>query len=162
MSASEIAWDWPEIAVILAWKLAPNGYVILREDLFTLPTDRVLLEDRREDALVLSFIGVKAAKKLTLQKRGVDTTTVSELQGRWQKIAITTLWHFARAGKLGRADSITLTEQDRAAVPGDCLLMASGHSQGVEWRFIPRALCKRQEDWDRENEGMMIREQAQL
>ena len=87
---------------------------------------------------------------------------MSELQGRWQKIAVVACWHFARRGKLGRKDSITLTEFDRAAVPGHLQLMASGHAQGVEWRFLPRSEAEALAAWDAENEGIMVKEKTQL
>lgn len=158
----ELAWGWPEIAVILTWKLAPNGFVLLMEDLVSLPTDRVLLEDRRPDRIVLSFISVQSALERSRPERGENRATVSELQGRWQKHAVCIAWHFARKGKLGRKDSITLTEYDRAAVPGHLQLMATGHALGVEWRFLPNEEAKKIQDWDRDNEGMLIKEKTQL
>lgn len=138
MRLLEIAWDWPEIAVILAWRLAPNGFVMVHEDLLTLPFDRVFITERKPERITLSFMGVKAAKRLMAPERGTERATVSELQGRWQKIAVCTLWHFARLKKLGPKDSVTLTEWDRHAVPGDQQWMAAGHPMGVEWRFMHR------------------------
>jgi len=158
----EIAWGWPEIAVILAWRLAPNGYVILKEDLISLPTDRVLMEERKPERLTLAFIPIARAVRLMDKARGTQAATTSELQGRWQKIAVTTAWHFARRRMLGKFDSITLTEYDRQAVPSDLTLMASGHSQGVEWRFLPHAEAARLAAWDREHEGIMVQEKTQL
>jgi hypothetical protein len=158
----ELAWGWPEIAVVMIWKIAPNGFVILKEDMISLPTDRVLREYRDSEKIVLSFIGVKHAKRLSAAELGEHRATVSELQGRWQKIAVVAAWHFARLHKLGKNDSITLTEYDRAAVPGHLQLMASGHAQGVEWRFLPLREAKAIQDWDRDNEGILIKEKTQL
>jgi hypothetical protein len=126
---SELQWGWPEIAVVLIWKLAPKGFVMYREDMARLPMDRVLLEDRQVDRIALSFIPLRQAKARSQAKK--DRATVSELQGRWQKIAVVALWALAK-------DGVTLTEYDRAAVPSGLQLMASGHALGVEWRFLPR------------------------
>jgi hypothetical protein len=161
MKLPELSWDWPEIAVILHWKLAPLGYVLYPEDLVTLPTDRVLLTDRKPDRITLTFISVESAKRRAAAERGETRATVSELQGRWEKIAVCMLWHFAQRGKLGKRDSITLTEYDRQSVPGHLQLMATGHAQGVEWRFLDRAEAARLAKWDKDNEGAMIQEQTQ-
>ena len=158
----EIAWGWPEIAVILAWRLAPNGFVILKEDMISLPTDRVLMEERKPDRLTLAFIPVARAVRLMDKARGTQAATTSELQGRWQKIAVVTAWHFARKRQLGKHDSITLTHQDQAAVPANLTLMASGHSQGVEWQFMPHAQAAKLAAWDKDNEGMLIQAKTQL
>jgi hypothetical protein len=158
----ELAWGWPEIAVTMIWKIAPNGFVIHKEDMFSLPTDRVLREYRDSEKIVLSFIGIQHAKRLSAPELGEHRATVSELQGRWMKIATVTAWHFARRQLLGRSDSITLTEYDRAAVPGHLQLMASGHAEGIEWRFLPRREAQSIEAWDRENEGILVQERTQL
>jgi hypothetical protein len=158
----ELPWDWPMIAVTLIWKIAPNGFVLLQEDMISLPTDRVLREYRDSEKIVLSFIGVQHAKRLSEPQLGEHRATVSELQGSWMKIAVVTCWHFARLGKLGKNDSIALTEYDRAAVPGHLQLMASGHAQGVEWRFLPTREARAIQDWDFDNEGILIKEKTQL
>lgn len=152
MRLPEISWDWPEISVILAWKLAPNGFVMVHEDLVTLPFDRVLVETRRPTFITLSFVGVKAAKKLTAKERGTERAIITEMQGRWQKIGICMCWHFARLGKLGPKDSVTLTEQDKQAVPGHLQWMAAGHPLGVEWRFMHRLEAARLARWYKDNE----------
>lgn len=149
--ARELAWDWSVIAVTLLWKLAPQGLVMLREDMARLPRDRVLLEDRQADRIVLSFIPLREAKRRAAAERGEQRATVSELQGRWQKIAVVALWSLSKTG-------CTLTEYDRAAVPDGLQLMASGHEFGVEWRFLPRWEAKKHRDWDFDNEGKMISE----
>ena len=159
---SEIAWGWPEIAIIIAWKLAPKGFVMRTEDLVSLPRDRVLIEKRTAKRLVLSFVALDIAHALKAPEYGTESASVSELQGRWQKIAVCTLWHFARRGKLGKKDSVTLTQWDKAQVPADVKLMASGHAQGVEWRFLPRGEADSIAKWDEENEGAMIEERTQL
>jgi len=128
---SELDWDWSLIAVTLMWKLAPKGHVMLLEDMCRLPMDRVLLEDREADRITLSFITLKEAHARAEAKRKKDRASVSELQGRWQKIAVVALWSLAKEG-------VTLTEYDRQAVPAGLQLMASGHALGVEWRFLPR------------------------
>jgi hypothetical protein len=158
----ELAWGWPEIAVTMIWKLAPNGFVILMEDMLSLPTDRVLREYRDREKITLQFIGVAQAKRLSGPELGENRATVSELQGRWMKIAVVSAWHFARLKKLGKHDAVTLTEYDRAAVPGHLQLMASGHAQGVEWRFLPTREAKAIQDWDFDNEGILIKEKTQL
>jgi hypothetical protein len=153
--ANELAWDWSQIAVALIWKLAPKGFVMFRHDMARLPMDRVLLEDRQSDRICLSFITLKDAKKRSAPERGEHRATVSELQGRWQKIAVVALWSLSKTG-------ITLTEYDRAAVPDGLQLMASGHEFGVEWRFLPRWEAKKHRDFDLEHEGgRMILENLQ-
>jgi hypothetical protein len=152
MRVPEINWDWAEISVILAWKIAPEGFVMQHEDLVTLPFDRVFVTARRPAHLTLSFVGVKAAKRLMVAERGTERATVSELQGKWQKIAVCMLWHFARLKKLGPKDSVTLTYQDKDAVPANLQWMAAGHPFGVEWRFMPRAEAARLARWYRDNE----------
>jgi hypothetical protein len=159
--APELAWDWPTIAVTLIWKIAPMGFVLLLEDMITLPRDRVLLTDRQPTKIVLSFISVESAKRRASAELGEHRATVSELQGRWEKIAVCTLWHFARRHKLGKKDSIALTEYDRAALPSHLQLMASGHADGVEWQFLPNVNAQRIADWDKDNEGMIMLERLQ-
>jgi hypothetical protein len=148
---SELNWDWSQIAVTMFWKLAPKGYVMLREDMARLPMDRVLLEDRNAERIELKFITLKEAHARAEAKRPEERATVSELQGKWQKIACVTLWSLAKEG-------VTLTEYDRAAVPSGLQLMASGHALGVEWRFLPRWEAEKYRKWDLENEGKMILE----
>jgi hypothetical protein len=143
---AELAWDWSVIAVALIWKLAPKGFVLFREDMARLPLDRVLLEDRQADRITLSFIPLKEAQQRAAPERGEKRATVSELQGRWQKIAVVALWSLSKTG-------ITLTEYDRAAVPDGLELMASGHEFGVEWRFLPRWEAQQHRKWDFEHEG---------
>jgi hypothetical protein len=142
----ELTWDWSVIAVTMIWKLAPKGFVMFRHDMARLPMDRVLLEDRQADRIVLSFIPLKEAQQRTAPERGQHRATVSELQGRWQKIAVVALWSLSKTG-------ITLTEYDRAAVPNGLQLMASGHEFGVEWRWLPRWEAERHRKADLEHEG---------
>lgn len=150
-TALELSWDWSLIAIVLIWKLAPKGFVMLREDMARLPMDRVLLEDRQPDRIALSFIPLKDAKRRAAPERGEHRATVSELQGRWQKIAVVALWSLSKTG-------VTLTEYDRAAVPAGLQLMASGHEFGVEWRFLPRWEAEKYRKFDQDNEGRMILE----
>lgn len=157
----ELNWDWSQIATVLIWKLAPHGFVLLLEDMISLPRERVLLDDRRPDRIVLSFINLPAAQRLMAAERGEQRATMTELQGRWHKIAVVSLWHFARRHQLGKEDSLTLTEYDRASLPSHLQLMASGHAQGLEWQFLPNAQAKKIADWDRDNEGHLILERLQ-
>jgi hypothetical protein len=153
---AEIAWGWPEIAVVLMWRLAPKGVVITRRDLGRLPVDRVLLEDRRETEIRLTWISIEEAqartKPLTVAH---EKASVSELQGRWQKIAVVLLWKLAKNG-------VTLTQADREAVPADQRLLAHGHADDIEYRFVPHAEAVRIERFERDNEGRIITERTRL
>ena len=164
MKLPEIAWGYPEVFTILAWKLAPFGFVMSMSDLTTLPFDRVLVEDRKPDKLTLSFLGVKKAKALMRPERGTERATISELQGKYLKYVTCTLWHFARRHQLGKTDSVVLTEYDRQCVPGDHQLMAAGHAQGVEWRFTPNAEAVKLAAWYKEHEdpAAFVTEKTQL
>jgi hypothetical protein len=157
MGAPELNWGWPEIVVTMIWKLAPNGFVMLTEDLVALPRDRVMLDDRQPDKIVISFVTLATARRLMAPERGENRATLSELQGRWYKTAAVLAWKWTRSGLIAKA-GVTLTEYDRQAVPGHLVLMASGHADGIEYQFLPRTEAKRIEDWDRENEGIIIKE----
>lgn len=158
---SEVTWDWPVIATTLIWKLAPKGFVLRKETLFTLPMDRVLMVDRKADRITLAFITIDDAQDRMAPELGEHRATKSELQGRYEKLAVCTAWQFARTHKLGKKDSITLTEYDRAAVPADLQLMASGHARGIEWQFLPNSQAKKIANWSKDNEGMLIVERVQ-
>lgn len=154
----EVSWGWPQICVALMWRLAPAGVVITRADLRALPMERVLLEDRRAEEMIFSWIPLSQAKarlKPSAVEKFGERSTVSELQGRWQKIACVLLWKLAR-------DGITLTPADLAAVPSHLILLAHGHADDIEYRFVPRDEAKRIQDWERENEGRIILEKTQL
>lgn len=153
-----VTWGWPEICVALMWRLAPTGVVITRGDLRALPMERVLLEDRGETDMRFSWIPLSQAKariKPSAPAKFGERATVSELQGRWQKIACVLLWKLAR-------DGITLTPADLAAVPSHLVLLAHGHADDIEYRFLPRDEAKRIQDWERDNEGRIILETANL
>lgn len=148
---NELAWDWEKIAIVLFWRLAPNGVVITPADLAGLPMDRVLLEQRTSYQIQFTWVSVAHAEGLreriprdTGQKVGV-----TELQGRWMKTATVLLW------KLGR-DGITLTPRDLDAVPDDKSLLSHGHADGIEFRFLPHKEADRILKWERDNEGKMI------
>lgn len=162
MKLPEIAWGWPEIAVILAWKIAPLGYVLRRESMFSLPTDRVLREHRQPDKLTLGFISVLQARRQIAPELGEKRATLSELQGRWQKIAVVSLWQFAKEGRLGKRDEVVLTEYDRQAVPSNLRMLAAGHGQGVEFNFMARELAEAQREREIENEGVNILEKVDI
>lgn len=151
---TELAWDWPEIAVVLMWKLAPGGCVITRKDLARLPMDRVLVEDRSDREIRFSWVTPQEAQRragnmpgATVQ--GQEKASVSQLQGRWQKIAVVLLWKLAK-------DGCRLTRWDRDQVPVDKTLLAHGHAQDIEYRFVPRAEAERVAKWERDNEGKTV------
>jgi hypothetical protein len=130
----ELTWDYEVIATVLLWKYARKGLVVRLKDLGSLPFDRVLNEYRAEDGthIRLSFVPIEEAEKLrnaipvaTGQKVGV-----SEMQGRWQKMATVALW------KLKRDKPVVLTEADRLAVPHDRLLLIEGFKDDVLLHFV--------------------------
>jgi hypothetical protein len=135
---NEIAWDWPEIVCVLMWKLAPKGVVITRKDLAALPIDRVLKYDRLADRMIFRFVPPQPGP-------------FEELQGRWQKIAVVLLWKLAK-------DGVTLGQWDRDTVPADKTLLAHGHEQDIEYRFVQRAEAIRIAKWEKDNEGKMVLE----
>lgn len=150
---AELNWDWPLIAVVLMWKLAPKGVVITRQDLGRLPQDRVLIEDRGAQDIRFSWITPRAAQRRAeqLKHAGEEKAHVSQLQGRWQKLAVVLLWKLAK-------DGCVLTTWDRDQVPADQTLLAHGHAQDIEYRFVYRAEAQLIAAWERDNEGKMILE----
>jgi hypothetical protein len=153
--AKEIAWDWPEISCVLMWVLAPNGVVITRKDLGGLPIDRVLIEDRSPTAIRFSWMTPEQARRLSQrQSRKGEKASVSQLQGRWQKIVVVLLWKLAK-------DGCVLTQSDRDRVPADKTLLAHGHEHEIEYRFVPRAEAIRIAKWERDNEGKIVMEAVQ-
>ena len=151
----EISWGWPEIACVLMWKLAPEGVVLTRKDLGRLPQDRVLVDDRDSKQIRFSFIGVEAAERLRrpiVQSYGYRAS-VSELQGRWKKLAVVLLWKLAKEG-------VVLTQADRDRVPADKILLTHGHEQDLECRFVPRLEAARIQKWEAENEGKAVMERV--
>lgn len=152
----ELDWTWTEIAVTLMWRLAPNGVVITRKDLAALPQDLVLIEDRSPHAISFSWVKVETA--MAMRKplaEGGRKAGLSQLQGRWMKIAVTLLWKLAK-------DGIVLTPLDRSAVPADKQLMAHGHAQDIEYRFLPHAEAAAIAKRERDNEGRIILEAGRL
>lgn len=150
---TELAWEWPEIACVLMWKLAPEGVTITRRDLGCLPVDRVLIEERTPTKIHFRWMRpedarahAKRLKATTGEKAGV-----SQLQGRWQKIGVVLLWKLAK-------DGCVLTGWDRDQVPGDKTLLAHGHEQDIEYRFVPRAEALRIAKWEKDNEGKIVLE----
>jgi len=127
---SELSWSWQEIAITLLWKLAPRGLVLFPHDL-NLPRDRVLLEERTETRIALSFITLKEAEARTHAPRPESRASTDKLYGRWQQIACVMLWKLRKKG-------VTLTPADKDGVPAGLELLTSGHPDGVEWRFMPR------------------------
>jgi hypothetical protein len=150
---AELNWSWPEITVVLMHKLAPGGVVITRKDLGSLPQDRVLVEERLDDGSIhLWWASVENALDMRepLAESG-KRAGVTELSGRWQKIAVVLLWKLAK-------DGLTLTQWDRDQVPHDKTLLAHGHAQDIEYRFVPRTEAARIAKWERDNEGKKILE----
>lgn len=132
----ELTWDWEVIATALLWKYARKGIAVTRKDLGGLPFDRVLVEYRDPEGthIRLSFVPVDEAEKLrnTIPVATGEKVGVSEMQGRWQKLAIVALW------KLKRTVPVVLTEADRQAVPHDRLLLIEGFKQDVLLHFVNR------------------------
>jgi hypothetical protein len=150
---NELNWDWPEIAVVLMWKLAPNGIVITRKDLGALPVDRVLIDERLVDRINFRWMRPEDAREHAkrLKRKTGEKAGISQLQGRWQKIAIVLLWKLAK-------DGVVLGQWDRDAVPADKTLLAHGHEQDIEYRFVPRLEAVRIANWEKENEGKIVLE----
>jgi len=100
-----------------------------------MPQDRVLIEDRDSQAIRFSWATVTMAQTA----HGNSTSSqagVSTLEGRWQKIAMVLLWKLAK-------DGVILTQWDRDQVPHDKTLLAHGHAQDIEYRFVPRIEAQR-------------------
>jgi hypothetical protein len=153
---TELDWTWTEIAVTLMWRLAPNGCVITRKDLAALPVDRVLIEDRTPTEIRFSWSTVEEAQRLRKPLAdGGQKAGLSQLQGRWQKMAVVLLWKLAK-------DGIVLTPLDRSAVPADKQLLAHGHAQDIEYRFLPHAEAAAIARRERDNEGRIILEAGRV
>lgn len=155
-TAFEVRWDWPEIACMLMWRLAPHGVTITRKDLGGLPMDRVLLEERSSEGIRFEWVTLAEAERRTAPGTRSHTNAqpragVSQLQGRWQKIGVVLMWKLAR-------DGITLTHGDREAVPKDQQLLAHGYKSAIKYRFVTRTEAVRIVTFDRENEGRIIME----
>lgn len=154
--APELNWGWPEIAVVLVQKLAPEGVVVTRKDLGGLPMDRVLVEERLSDRIIYRWMRPEDAKAHTrrLKEKTGEKAGVSQLQGRWQKLAIVLLWKLAK-------DGCVLMRYDRDAVPADKVLLAHGHKEDIEYRFVARAEAARIQTWEKDNEGKIVLEVMQ-
>ena len=137
----------------MLWKLTPGGLILFPQDLSALPHDRVMLEERLTDRINLSFITLKEAHARTHAEKAEARASTDKLTGRWKQIAAVMAWKIAKKG-------VTLTEYDRQSVPSDLILMTAGHSLGVEWNFIPRALAASQRLQVFEQEGKDIMERA--
>lgn len=153
---SELSWDWPEIACVLVQKLAPQGVVITRKDLARLPMDRVFIVDREETVIRFRWLRPEDARNLSkrIKEKTGTKAGVSQLQGRWMKLATVLLWKLAK-------DGCVIGQLDRAQVPADKVLLAHGHAEDLEYRFVPRAEAARIQAWERENEGKQILEVIQ-
>ena len=152
----EIAWKWPEIAVVLFWRLAPRGVEMRIEDLVALPMDRVGMVKRRPEYLQLKFIPILQAQKMVDHPdEAGEKAEVEEMHGRWQKAAFVALWKLRKSG-------IKLTREDRAAVPADKQLLQSGSKDTIEFRFVSRTEAQAIAKWEAENEGRIIVERGHL
>ncbi len=153
----ELDWDWYVIAHTLAWRVAPEGFVMSRKDLAALPADRVMIEDRTAESITLRWMSLNEAQLLKerLLKHGQPKAGVSHLEGRWQKFAVVLCWMRAR-------DGVTLTQADRAAVPINLVLYAEGHPDDVEFRFMPDAEARVMQRQYRERDGRIITEVGRL
>lgn len=150
---SELSWDWPEIAVVLVQKLAPDGVVVTRQDLGALPIDRVLVQERLSDRITFRWMrpeDAKAHAKRLKEKTG-EKAGLLQLQGRWQKLACVLLWKLAK-------DGCVLMRYDRDAVPADKVLLAHGHKEDIEYRFVLRTEAARIQKFERDNEGKLVLE----
>lgn len=152
---SDLNWQWDEIACVLFWRLAPNGTTITRKDLHALPMDRVLLEDRRPTEIRFTWITLDEASKRHQPTDGLsEAASVSHLESRWQKIGVVLLWKLAR-------DGIVISQGDRSAIPTDRILMAHGHANDIEYRFLDRKEAARIQKSERDNRGKIILENGQ-
>lgn len=146
--------DWPEIAVALLWRLAPQGVVLYPQDL-EMPREWVGLRTDKRRYVRLEFITLEQAELAAAVERGEARTTVTTLTGRWKQITWIMLWKLAKGG-------IRLSRADFDAVPADRQLLASGHPDAVEWRFLPWSEAKRIHEYDLDHEGTLLREKTQL
>jgi len=148
----EIAWDWAEIAVVLMWKLCPQGMILTRADMGRLPQDRVMIEERTPDQIRFRWMRPQDARAhaTRLKKATGERAGVSQLQGRWQKLGVVLLW------KLTRDEGVILTRADREALPADKKMLTRGTHDAVEFRFIPTAEAIAIAKWERDNEGKIV------
>ena len=144
--------NWEHIACALLWKLAPKGVILTRKDLGALPHDRVLIDDRHNGRIRLTFVTLSEAMRIRGGLAEAKTPAgVSSLEGRWEKIAVVMLWKLQKHG-------VTLTSWDLKGVPYDQTILASGHAEGVEFRFMPRSEAQRLTAWDLDNERTLVHE----
>ena len=138
---------------MVAWKLAPNGVLVTRADLGHLPMDRVLVQERQSDRMILRWVSLEEAGALrdALATQG-EKAGVSQLQGRWMKLACVLLW------KLARDQTVVLMQYDRDAIPHDRVLLAEGHAHDIEYRFVSRVESERISRRERDNDGRIILE----
>jgi hypothetical protein len=155
---NEINWGWPEICVVMLWKLAPKGIEVRVADLIALPMDRVGMIKRRPEYVQLRFIPIgEAQKKVDHPDEAGEKALVEELHGRWQKAVWVVLWKLRKQG-------VRLTLSDKDAVPADkqLLMHAPEKSDAILYRFVPHAEAERIAKWERENEGRIILERSRL
>jgi hypothetical protein len=154
MALKELDWSWVQIACTLMWRFAPMGCVVRRQDL-KLPEDLVLVENREPAYIRLYWATLEEAQKMStpIIVGTPPKASVSELQGRWQKLACVLMWKFAK-------DGITLRPKDLDLVPADKTLLAHGHAQDIEYRFTTHAEARRIVAWEAEQEGRIVMERG--
>jgi hypothetical protein len=129
----ELAWEWPQIACTLCWRLRPEGFYLVKDDLASLPQNRVMIEERSSEHIRFRFSSINGAIRLRESHAAQGTkASVEELQGHWHKLVVVLVWKFAK-------DGITITPADWSAVPVDKQLRMDGYHDGIEYRFVPHA-----------------------
>jgi hypothetical protein len=148
----ELDWSWPEIGRILTHRLMPEGGLLSRKDLGSLPEDRVLIDYRDPEGTFIkfSFVTLKTAERLRPKVLGAtgQKVGVSQLQGLWMKLSAVLLWKFAK-------DGLSITPRDREAVP-DFKLLVEGHANDLELRWVSRSEGDRIARRELEQEGKRI------
>lgn len=113
-----------------------------------------MIEERTVNHVRFRWVSIEEARRI----RDHDALTgeragVSEMQGRWQKLACVLLWKLAK-------DGISLTVADRANVPADQVLLQQGHANDLELRFVPRGEAQAIARFEAFHEGKSILERA--
>lgn len=159
-AAEQLAENWPAIAALVVWKLG-NGYcLVTRKDLKALPLDRVLVTDTTADEVRFRWITPARAHGLSQQiarsTGGKEKANVTQLDGRWQKIAVVLLWQLAK-------DGWDLKVRDQDDLPADKIMLthAPAHGDTLEFRWVPRAEAASIQKWEKDNEGRIVTEVMQ-
>jgi hypothetical protein len=156
MIEGELNWDWPQICCVLMWRLAPAGVTVSRADLHALPMELVLIVRREPSLIAFTWVTVEEAQRLRgvialLARTPDDWAGVEPVMGRWQKLSSVLLWKLAK-------DGVTLTPNDLEALPKDRVLLAEGHADDIEYRFVPRPEAERIRKRESDSEGRNVLE----